>query len=60
MTKAKVLKTIGGFVALGIAIKPIDHFVEKVIIKKVVEPQLSIMFNNSIPRKELDNFNKQK
>lgn len=60
MTKAKVLKTIGGFIALGIAIKPIDIFVEKVIIKKVVEPNLSTMFNNSTPRKELDNFNKQK
>ena len=35
---AKLLKTLGGFVALGIAIKPIDHFVENVVIKKGVEP----------------------
>ena len=40
----KVLKTIGGFVALGIAIKPIDNFVENVIIKKVVEPNLDAVF----------------
>lgn len=45
MTKSKMLKTLGGFVALGIAIKPIDHFVEKVVIKKVVEPNLSNVFN---------------
>lgn len=38
--KAKWLKTIGGFVALGLAIKPIDNFVENVIMKKVVAPQL--------------------
>ena len=41
----KVLKTIGGFVALGIAIKPIDKFVENVIIKKVVEPNLDAVFS---------------
>lgn len=35
---AKILKTIGGFVALGLAIKPIDNFVEHVVIKKVVQP----------------------
>lgn len=35
---AKLLKTLGGFVALGLAIKPIDNFVENVIIKKGVEP----------------------
>ncbi len=47
MTKAKMLKTVGGFVALGIAIKPIDHFVEKVVIKKVVEPNLNNVFNKN-------------
>ncbi len=48
----KVLKTIGGFVALGIAIKPIDKFVENVIIKKVVEPKLDAVF----PHKEVQNY----
>lgn len=43
----KILKTVGGFVALGLAIKPIDKFVENVIIKKVVEPKL----NNFFPQK---------
>ena len=47
MTNTKLLKTIGGFVALGIAIKPIDSFVEKVVIKKVVEPNLNTVFNNN-------------
>lgn len=47
MTRAKLLKTVGGFVALGIAIKPIDHFVEKVVIKKVVEPNLNNVFNKN-------------
>lgn len=41
----KILKTLGGFIALGIAIKPIDNFVEKVIIKKVVEPNLDAVFS---------------
>lgn len=38
---AKILKTAGGFAALGLAIKPIDNFVEHIIIKKVVEPKLN-------------------
>lgn len=50
--KTKVLKTIGGFVALGLAIKPIDNFVEKVIIKKVVEPNLDAVF----PHKEVKDY----
>ena len=51
MTKLKMWKTLGGFIALGLAIKPIDHFVEKVIIKKVVEPNLSNAFNNKNEKK---------
>ncbi len=41
---AKWLKTLGGFVALGLAMKPIDDFVENVIIKKYVEPKLDQAF----------------
>jgi len=37
---AKLLKTLGGFIALGLAINPIDHFVEHVVMKKFVAPQL--------------------
>lgn len=48
----KVLKTIGGFVALGLAINPIDKFVENVIIKKVVEPNLGSVF----PNKEVQDY----
>ena len=44
INKAKIIKTIGGFVALGLAIKPIDKFVEHFIIAKVVEPKLNNSF----------------
>ena len=37
MLKGKVIKTIGGFIALGSLIKPIDYFVENVLIGKYVE-----------------------
>lgn len=44
ITKAKIFKTVGGFIALGLAIKPIDKFVEHFIIAKVVEPKLNNSF----------------
>ena len=37
----KIIKTAGGFLALGLAIKPIDRFVENVLIGKVIEPTLN-------------------
>ena len=52
----KMLKTIGGFVALGIAIKPIDKFVENVIIKKVVQPNLENVFAHNDANKNKDKF----
>ncbi len=36
----KLGKTLGGFVALGVSIKFIDHFVEKYVIEKLVAPGL--------------------
>ncbi len=36
--KGRLIKTIGGFIALGVLIKPIDSFVEEVLITKVVSP----------------------
>lgn len=36
--KLGLLKTTGGFIALGCLAVPIDHFVHKYIIKKFVEP----------------------
>lgn len=36
----KIVKTTGGFLALGLAIKPIDRFVEEVLIGKIVAPGL--------------------
>lgn len=38
MLKGRFIKTIGGFLALGFLIKPIDLFVENVLIGKVVGP----------------------
>lgn len=38
--KGKAIKTLGGFLALGIAIKPIDLFVEEVLIGKLIGPGL--------------------
>ena len=38
MLKGRTLKTIGGFIALGSLIKPIDHFVDNIVIGKVLGP----------------------
>ena len=46
MLKGNFLKTLGGFIALGLAIKPIDYFVEEVLIGKYVGPGI-----DSIKRK---------
>ena len=46
LLKGNFIKTLGGFIALGLAIKPIDHFVENVLIGKYVGPKI-------------DNFNKK-
>ena len=39
MLKGNFIKTVGGFLALGLAIKPIDNFVENVLIGKYVGPR---------------------
>lgn len=49
--KQKMLKTIGGFAALGLAVKPIDDFVEHVIIKKFVEPGLMMIDDHNFRKK---------
>lgn len=41
----KFIKTAGGFIALGLAIKPIDRFVEEVLIGKVIAPKLEYKKN---------------
>lgn len=38
--KLKMFKTLGGFIALGLMIKPIDIFVEQTVMKKIVEPNI--------------------
>ena len=40
MMNSRFIKTIGGFAALGLAIKPIDHFVENILIGKYVGPEI--------------------
>ena len=47
LMKGNFIKTIGGFCALGLAIKPIDHFVENVLIGKYVGPQIDNFKINS-------------
>ena len=48
---SKLLKTLGGFVALGLAIKPIDNFVEHTVMKKYVVPRLK-----SLESAPVDNY----
>lgn len=50
ISKQKWLKTLGGFIALGVAIKPIDNFVEHVVIKKVVEPGLTMLDDHNFKK----------
>ncbi len=46
MLKGNFVKTIGGFVALGVAIKPIDCFVENILIGKYVGPKIDSMYKH--------------
>ena len=41
--KSKWIKTVGGFIALALAAKPIDNFIEHVILPKVVTPSLGML-----------------
>ena len=40
MLKGKIVKTIGGFIALGLLIKPIDIFVDRILIGKLIGPTI--------------------
>ena len=40
MLQGKVVKTIGGFIALGLLIKPIDKFVHEILIGKLLGPTI--------------------
>jgi len=53
--KLKAWKSLGSFTALLLTVKPIDAFVDKVIIKQVVEPQMN-RFNHN--HKNIDDFGK--
>lgn len=55
--KTKMKKTIGGFVALGLLIKPIDLFVEHIIMEKYVDPGIDYLSTNT--KAQIQNF-KQK
>ncbi len=52
LLKGNFIKTIGGFTALGLAIKPIDNFVENVLIGKYVGPRID---NLNINQKKASN-----
>jgi hypothetical protein len=55
--KNKLIKTAGGFVALALLAKPIDRFVENIVIKKTVEPGLDFLSNGY--NTTMNNFNKK-
>ena len=42
----KTIKTVGGFIGLLLLMKPIDDFVEHIVIKKTVEPGLDYLSNS--------------
>ena len=47
----KTIKTVGGFIGLLLLMKPIDDFVEHIVIKKTVEPGLDYLSNTYNSRK---------
>lgn len=49
--KNKMIKTAGGFIALALMLKPIDDFVEHIVIKKTVEPGLDYL-SKGLSKKE--------
>lgn len=60
--KNKMIKTAGGFIGLALLAKPIDDFVEHIVIKKTVEPGLDFISNsfNGVKAKYSDfDFNSQ-
>lgn len=46
--KNKLLKTLGGFIFLGLMVKPIDKFIEAFVIDKFVEPSLTFLQKKQI------------
>ena len=56
--KLKAWKSLGAFTALLLTVKPIDSFVESVIIKKVVEPQMEkLYFQHHKPISDFGKYN---
>ena len=57
--KLKSWKSLGAFTFLLMSVKPIDEFVENILIKQVVEPQVDkidfskVTISNFIKSKEL-------
>ena len=52
MLKGKVVKTIGGFIVLGLLIKPIDKFVHEILIGKILGPTIDNIKKPENPRKK--------
>ena len=58
IAKSKWIKTAGGFVALALAVKPIDKFVEHIVLPKVVSPSLDKLgINAANTIKQQENIN---
>lgn len=41
--KNNALKSLGGFIALGLMMKPIDNFVENVLIERYISPTINVL-----------------
>lgn len=48
--KTKLAKTIGGFIALGLLIKPMDSFVENILMHKYIGPGLDKLSSHDITK----------
>ena len=60
MLKGKIIKTIGGFLALGLLIKPIDTFVDEILIGKLLGPTIdNIKKTENLKRKQKDELIKE-
>lgn len=55
--KTKLMKTIGGFVALGLLIKPMDSFVENVIMHKYIAPGIDKLGKSDVTKFKKDYLN---
>jgi len=57
--KHKLLKTLGGFVSLGLLVKPINNFVRNVVFNKFIDPGLEKMHNLEFVRSKFETMKQE-